>query len=182
MSLVQEKFKRLVKRYPEVFRGKKFDSKEFLQVIEQTKDYGDLTVFYYDKDIIHYIVAAIVMKEGRYLDINMMSAYTLIDIYLGNIEEYTCLSVLDNEVIAIYDGAGIPNKQKGNIIAQVIDQQRMAGRKFWLFYKGSAQMLNSMYPEVMDMIKSNNFHSVVYNLSVGGSGSSSEPREEEDIF
>ena len=163
MNLELEKFRRLFKRYPEVFRGKNFKFDEFKQVYEQTNGYSDLTVFYYDKDIIHYIIAALVMKEKKYLDINFMNAYQLIDIYLGNIEELPCLSVITNDVIAIYDGVGMPNKQKGNILIQVIEQQRMAGRKFWLFYKGNASRLNSMYPEVMEIIKDDNFSVIEYH-------------------
>ena len=157
-----DKFNRLIKRYPEVFRDKSFNYETFKRVFEKTEVDSNLTVCYIDQDIIHYIVMAMVMKSGRYLDINFVSAYELIDIYLGNVEDVSCLTALTNEVIAVYDGVGMPNKQKGNIIAQVADQQRMAGRKFWLFYKGNKSKLKAMYPEVAEVIDNCNFKELNY--------------------
>lgn len=162
-ELVQDKFRRLIRRYPEVFRGKRFDKEEFKRVFDKTQGYGNLTVFYYDKDIIHYIIASIVIRESRYMDINFMNAYQLIDIYLGKVEEVPCLSIINNEVVAVYDGVGMPNKQKGNILIQIIEQQRMAGKKFWLFYKGTPAKLSSMYPEVMEILRDDNFTVVSFN-------------------
>lgn len=180
MMANSEKFERLIKRYPEVFRGKSFNYDIFKKVYEQVDTSSNLMVFYYDKDIIHYVVMAMVIKYAKYLDIKLFSAYELIDIYLGNIEEYSCLSVIDNEVVAVYDGAGIPNKQKGNIIAQVMEQQRMSGRKFWMFYKGNESKLKTMYPEVYDIIDASNFKSV--SIDASGPKDQQEAWEEEDII
>lgn len=181
MEIGLEKLKRLFRRYPEVFKGKKFEGQPFRQVYEQTEGYGDLTVFYYDKDIVHYIVAALIMKEKRYMDINFMNAYQLIDIYLGHVEEITCLSNIDNEVVAVYDGVGMPNKQKGNILIQVIEQQRMRSNKFWLFYKGTPQKLNTMYTEVAEIIKDDNFKVLQYTVQ-GASEKKKQMYQDEEEF
>lgn len=169
LASVEDRFRRLINKYPEVYKGKSLDISVLKSVYESIGEYSNFKAVIYQKDILQYAITALIMKYGKYPDLNLMNAYELIDIYLGHSEYYSCISEIRSDLVVIYDGyGGIPNKQKGNMIVQLIEQQRMKGKKFWFLYKGTSKDLKSTYPEVYEILEENKFDIVepsVYNSS-----------------
>lgn len=151
----QGKLKRLVARYPKIFKGQKLSLSKLkgmqgLEFFEQ----GDnvVSVFDSNRDAYYFVLLAI-MKEGRYPSIGYFSSQELIDIYLGGNEDIPSISSLNYEWIAVVDWDGIPNKQKGNIIIQVLEDQRLKGRKSFYFYSKSKSQLNRTHPELVTYLE-----------------------------
>ena len=140
-----EKFKRLISRYPKFFTSKTWYGALFKKIFEQVK-FKNINVYCMDSDVIHYIVATNLIKANKFIDIDYYSIYQIIDIYLGGVEDVSCLSEIKADVVAINVMDGMPNKQKGNLIVQMMEQQRMLSKSCWVFYRGTLSSFYSEHP------------------------------------
>lgn len=146
------KVKRFFARFPELFRGKDFTLATLKDVVSQLE--GKVTSKYlivkYEKDLMRYVVTALMMMTG-YKPIKIMNAYNLIDVLVGNSEEYSCISDIEGDIICVYLGySEMENKRQSDVIEQLLEKQVMSGKSFWLLYKGND--FNSKYSRVQNLV------------------------------
>lgn len=154
---VKDKLKRVLHKYPEVFRGKELKMDKLREIYDQI-EYGPRVCFTMDRDVMQYVVLSMIMKDGKYQDMSVFSVYELVDIFLGHNEGFLSLGDIRNDVVILYDGfGGMPNKQKGNMVVQIMEQQRVRGGKVWFFFKGKLEQLKSEFPEVIQYMDENQF-------------------------
>lgn len=90
-----------------------------------------------------------------FVDYRLMSAYSLIDIFLGNNEEEKTVLDISPDVVCLYLGYGeFENKRQADVIIQLVNALMMEGKTLWLYAKFSESTFKSMYPELWSLFKS----------------------------
>ena len=158
----QFKIKRFIAKYPEIFQSKSFDVKTFKSVYEQIPQSADFVVVSYDRDLMNYSLMSLLFRNSAYEDTLVINAYTLLEIYLGKSEDWVSISDIENKIVCVYLGySEFENRRQSDIIEQLIEQQRVHNKKFWLFYKGSD--IKEKYPKLIPLIEANG--GLIYKLS-----------------
>lgn len=147
MYTVKEKFTFILKRYPQVFRGRKWDKNKFYAVYSKVEP-QKFRVFCSKDNILHYIVITYLVKSGKYLDLDFFDINRICDIYLNNDEDYQCLSSIKSSLLVINISYGVPNRQKCNMLLQLIEQQRMNGDSIIIYYDGTRGSFLQEYSEL----------------------------------
>lgn len=153
----EDRLQRFFFFYRDLFKGQKLSKSEFLYCLKQIpqEDPGNQVV-YFEGLSYQALLASYLMAVGKYKNVQVLNAYKLIEIYLDKDEEWKSISDIECEILVITLGyAEFPNKQQGNIINQVIEQQLSRGQKFWLFVRGSSGL--SAYPEVQKCLEARQF-------------------------
>lgn len=147
------KLKRFVSRYPEIFRSKKFDLAKYKKVYNEISEVRDFQAIIYDNDVMNYVLMALLMRFGKYSDVLIINAYTLLDIYLGKNDDWKSIEDIENKIVCVYLGySEFENRRQSDIIEQLIEQQRVRGNKLWLLYKG--RDIKEKYPKIIPLIES----------------------------
>lgn len=98
------------------------------------------------------------LNEGSLKNIELLSAYDLIDIYLEKDTRYARLLDITPEVLCIYAGFGeFTNKRLEEAILQVAENQRVHKNQTWVFFKGTLRSLEGKYPQWMAYMKERKF-------------------------
>jgi len=110
------------------------------------------------------------LDEGKYLSIDLLSIYDLVDIFLGNNPKYRRLLDVERDPLLIYMGYyEFPNKRLEEAFVQVAENLRLKGKRLWIYYKGTAREFSSNYPMVYNYVRSNKYEAVDFN-KLGGQG------------
>lgn len=150
----KDKVRKFIAHYPELFRGKCFEVDLFKMIYANIEEPIDFELVIHEEDIMRYILATMIMKNGRYEDTLIMNAYTLLDVYLGKHEDYSSILDIENRVICLYMGySELFNKRQSDVIEYLVEQQRIKGHKLWLIYKGS--QIDTKYPKLKPIIIEN---------------------------
>lgn len=87
------------------------------------------------------------LGEPQARNIELLSAYDLIDIYLEKDTRYQRLLDITPEVLCVYAGYGeFTNKRLEEAVIQVSENQRVHHNQVWVFYKGSPREMDQRYP------------------------------------
>lgn len=101
------------------------------------------------------------MRLEKLVDVEVMSVYRLIDIYLGADKLYESILGIRSPYLLLYMGySEFENKRQGDAIMQIIDEYKVMGRSVWLYYKGSEQELVSKYSNLRVFLERNKFQKI----------------------
>lgn len=101
-------------------------------------NFKDSLVFISSKDIYKSVFYLGLRSLGKKVQYEVMNAYRLIDIYLGNDPLYKSVSAIECKYLLIYLGYNeFENKRQGDIIDQVMSLRKTEGKYTWLFYRGT---------------------------------------------
>ena len=79
------------------------------------------------------------LQIPRLVDLEVLSIYDLIDIYLDKDRRYRRLLDIQPEVLVVYAGYDeFPNKQLENAFIQVSENIKAHNKNIWLYYKGTS--------------------------------------------
>ena len=170
---LKDRFVRLKAHYPDIVRFENFDVKKLMKVYDQLKEVKDFAIVQYQEDMLNYVAMALVLLNGKYESYVFMNAYELIDIYLGNKEEFKCLSDIECQMAIVYMGYNeFENKRQADVLEQLMQLQRVEKKKFYLLYRGTA--VEAKYPTVATLFKDYKYPIVTLSNSPAGSVSVDE--------
>lgn len=116
------------------------NKEELLKLSDKVKDFNfkqTLTIIS-SKDIYKSVFYLGLRSLGKKVNYEVMNAYRLIDIYLGNDPVYKSVSAIENKYLLLYLGYNeFENKRQGDIIDQVMSLRRTENKYTWLFYRGN---------------------------------------------
>lgn len=131
-----------LKRLVEYFKSSPIDLSQPNRILIKSKN-----------DHVRSSFFSLLMTQKRYFYIQYMRTYRLVDIFLGQDEEFVNLTSLEAEVLFLYRYQEIPNKQLINMISYVVEQYRQKSIVFYL--RGSDSELESLlkdeYFKVIDL-------------------------------
>ena len=122
------------------------------------------------RDLMKPTFACMFAKKG-FVSYKFMSAYSLLDIYLGNNEDYKTILDISADVVCLYLGYGeFENKRQDDVIVQLMSYLEQFKHHVWLYFKGSMNELKSNHSELCRYLESSNGVIVDMNHSSGGGG------------
>jgi hypothetical protein len=115
------------------------------------------------------------MRKG-FVNFRFLSAYTLLDIYLGNHEDFKSVMDISCDVLCLYLGYGeFENKRQVDVIVQVINNLVMEGKTVWLYCKvPSLDICNLKFPGLVQFFTNSGFTVVSRVLGKGPVGASDD--------
>lgn len=148
-----ERLQRVKAHYPDICTFSKFDPTLFREVSRQVADLPEISIIQYQTELLNYVALSLVLKDKKFQSYVFMNAYELLDIYLGNKEEFSCISDITASLAIVYLGySEFENKRQSDVIEQFIDIQRVNHRAFHLLFRGSS--IESKYPTTASHVKS----------------------------
>lgn len=154
-------------QFPESFRVSRFKRhyrdlfpaeldlkcKSFLKTLDKL-DLSKPVFILNPNDYMKQSFAYLFMKKG-FVDYKLMSAYSLLDIYLGNSEEIKTVMDVSSSVVCLYLGYGeFENKRQSDVVIQLINNQVMQGKTVWVYCKlSSIDRCNEKYPGLVTFFK-----------------------------
>lgn len=109
------------------------------------------------------------LQKPKLQEIEVLSIYDLIDIYLGKDLRYKRLLDIMADVLIIYAGYDeFPNKQLENAFIQVSENIRAHGKSLWLYYKGTTHHLKARYPALYAYLEKTSYETVDMNKGQDG--------------
>ena len=169
----QMKIKRFFNRYPDISRDMSLESLK--KVYDNISCSGSLVLISYQGEWKSQVLASLLMRNQKYENLIVFNAYSLIDIFLGNNEEYKSLLDIDRDIVCVYAGYNeFENKRAQDVILQLADQQKVHNKKFWFLYKGND--VKERYALVYRYFEENK--GIVYDLNSSVSCSSMDEEEE----
>ena len=152
----RDKMMRLRAHYPDIVRFNGFKLDKLQSVFTQLGDIGDFGIIQYDEDLLNYVATALLLKIGKFESYIFMNAYELIDIYLGNKEEFRCISDIDCRTAIIYLGySEFENKRQADVLEQLFEFQRVEKKRCYILFKGSS--METRYSSVVSLFKGYGF-------------------------
>lgn len=166
----EERVKRFFFKYRDIFT-QKLKKEEFKWAMAHVNHEAKNELVQFEGITLYPLLAAYLVKQGTFKNVQVLNAYKLIEIYLDKDETWKTVSDIECDILVITLGyAEFPNKQQGNIICQAIEQQVSRGGKFWLFSRGANGLSN--YPEVRKCLEDHHFDqkSYQYTAQLAGVG------------
>lgn len=173
MDKIEIKLNRLKSRYPYLFPLNIVgDKNEKLSIVKEHLEDVDVTksmMIFDSTDNLKLFSLYALLKLHKYVDCEFMNAYRLVNIFLGLDEVYQSIQSINSQVTIVYLGyAEMENKRQAEILCQFIEQQIVANRVVWLYYKGSRSVFTTKYTPVLQEVSLRGFQEVILN-SVGSS-------------
>lgn len=101
------------------------------------------------KDKMRPLMLFSLLQKKTLQEIEVLSIYDLIDIYLGKDMRYRRLLDILPDVLIVYAGYDeFPNKQLENAFIQVSENIRAHNKSLWLYYKGTHYHMKARYPSL----------------------------------
>lgn len=152
----KDKFYKLLAYYPEIVRIKKFDKERFNNVLQKLGDINveqSLYIRYNSNIDLKYTALALILKLKSFESLKFMNAYELLDIYLGNSEEFKSILDIPQKIIIVYfSGTEFENKRQADIIIQLGEYMSVSNRYLWVL---SSVNLEQKYGLLYNWIKEN---------------------------
>ena len=122
------------------------------------------------KDMMKPTFACLFAKKG-FVSYKFMSAYSLLDVYLGNNEDYKTILDISADVVCLYLGYGeFENKRQDDVIIQLMSYLEQFKHHVWLYFKGGMNELRLNHGDLCQFIGSSGGAIVDMNHSSGGGG------------
>ena len=146
----EQKLKRVKATYSALFPLN--TKKEDMDTIKNSlkgKDFKKSTLIICPYDWMRPTFLFMFLSLGEYVSNKIFNAYKLLDIYLGNDEEFQSISQVSAEYIATYLGYGeFENRRQADSIVQLASYQDSRNKSTWLYYKGNVANFKAKYPDL----------------------------------
>jgi len=144
-----EKFriKRFRAHYSELFPAE-MDTrcKTFLKKSLESIDLKKPVLIVNPNDFMRQSFIFMFMRLG-FVDYKFLSAYTLLDIYLGNNEDLKSVLDVNSDVVCLYLGYGeFENKRQIDVIIQLVNNLTIQGKTVWVYCRATNQGAEAKFP------------------------------------
>lgn len=132
------------------------DCKRFLNTIP--KEAVKPVLIINPNDYMKQAFAYLFLNKG-FVSYKVMSAYSLLDVYLGNSEDYQTVLDISPDVLCLYLGYGeFENKRQVDIVVQTIHNQVLQGKTVWIYCKlPSVDKVSEKFPGLVQFFNSSGY-------------------------
>ena len=156
----------IVRRYQKLLPADRLSIEE-KQILKNAK--GRFQVVLSDKDNMRGVFLYMLLLREKLFNIELLSMYDLIDIYLEKDKRYERLLDIKPDILMIYAGYDeFANKRIEEAFAQVSENLRVSRKALWLFYKGSYGNMKTRYPSLTSYIERRKYKVLELDKVIGG--------------
>ena len=156
-----EKFYKLKAFYPEIMSIRNFSLEKFKTIYDKVKDIesdNSLCVKYENNNELKYVALSLILRLKKFKSVKFLNAYELIDIYLGNVEEYKTIFDLKQDIILVYfTGTEFENRRQDDIVIQLGENLLTNNRHLWILTTVNIQQ---KYPALHEWLKQNEIETI----------------------
>ena len=122
-----------------------------------------------DKDLMRQSFIVMLTKLG-FVDYEIISSYSLVEIFLGKVEDVQSVLDINPEVLLVYMGYGeMENKRQTDLLIQVMNNQVLLRKKMFLYVRSTLSAFKSKFMELYQFCVKNDYPVVDLSSKVGGS-------------